>query len=221
MKIWLYGKPFSGKTTFVSDIPNSLILSTDGNATNLFPEDRIVPIKNPNDISNFIKDFQEGKYKNVDTLIIDVVEHIYDMIREYTLEKNKLEHESDGSWGKGWQLVESAEWYTLSKLSRLADNTVFISHEDEYTVKSAIGKETTCYRPALNQKLHDKMTGLMTIVCRAVLSETSINNEVVKKYYISFGNSSNELSGTRIKLKETKIENSWKSFQDNLIKKEG
>lgn len=219
MKIWLYGKPFSGKTTFVSDIPNSLILSTDGNATGLFPEDRIVPIKNTDDISNFINDFQNGKYKDVDYLIIDVVEHVYDMIREYTLEKNKLEHESDGSWGKGWQLVESAEWYTLSKLSRLAKNTIFISHEDEYTTKSAIGKETTCYRPALNSKLHDKMTGLMTIVCRAVLNETSVNNEIVKKYYISFGNTSNELSGTRIKLKSTKIENSWKEFQDNLITK--
>lgn len=221
MRIWLYGKPFSGKTTFASDIPNSVILSTDGNATELFKKEDIVPIKSVDDISNFIKEYQSGHYNGKDTIIIDVTEHVYDLLREYTLEKNKIEHESDSSWGKGWKLVEDAEWYTLSKLARLADNVIFISHEDEYTVKSPIGTETTHYRPALNSKLHDKMTGLMTIVCRASVKETTINGNVIKKYYITIGDSSNELSGTRVKLKETKIENSWENFQNNIIKKEG
>ena len=58
MRIWLYGKPFSGKTTFASDIPNSVILSTDGNATELFKKEDIVPIKSVDDISNFIKEYQ-------------------------------------------------------------------------------------------------------------------------------------------------------------------
>ena len=221
MRIWLYGKPFSGKTTFVSDIPNSVILSTDGNAIGLFKKEDIVPIKNVNDISEFIKKFQEGNYKGKDTIIIDVTEHIYDMLREYTLEKNKIEHESDSSWGKGWKLVEDAEWYTFSKLARLADNVIFISHEDEYIIKSPLGIETTNYRPALNSKLHDKMTGLMTIVCRASVKETTLNGQVVKKYYITIGDSSNELSGTRVKLKSTKIENSWKNFKNNIDMKEG
>ena len=221
MRIWLYGKPFSGKTTFASDIPNSVILSTDGNATELFKKEDIVPIKSVDDISNFIKEYQTGHYKGKDTIIVDVTEHVYDLLREYTLEKNKIEHESDSSWGKGWQLVSDAEWYTLSKLARLADNVIFISHEDEYTVKSPIGTETTHYRPALNSKLHDKMTGLMTIVCRASVKETTLNGNVIKKYYITIGDSSNELSGTRVKLKETKIENSWENFKNNIIKKEG
>lgn len=222
MKIWLYGKPFSGKTTFASEIPNSVILSTDGNATDLFNSNDIVPIKSVDDISKFMTDWQTGKYKGKDTIVVDVTEHIQDIIREYTLEKNKLEHESDGSWGKGWQLVNDAIWYTLSKIARLSDNVVFLSHEEEYTTKSAIGKETTCYRPALNEKFHDRMTGLMKVVCRAYVSEVSLNGQVVKKYYISMGDNSNELSGTRYKLKSTKINNSYKDFIENLeIKKEG
>ena len=215
MKLWLYGKPFSGKTTFVSKIPNSLILSTDGNAKGLFKDDQIIPIKSVEDINKFIADYNSGKYK-CDTLIIDVTEHIYDILREYTLEKNKIEHESDAAWGKGYQLVKDAEWYTFSKLARLAENTVFISHEEEYTVKSAIGKETTCYRPALNDKLHDKMAGLMTLVGRTVITETSLNGQIIKKYYISFGDSSNEFSGTRLKLNSTKIENNYDEFLKNI-----
>lgn len=222
MRIWLYGRPFSGKTTFVSKVPNAVILSTDGNAKGLMEDKDIIPIKSVEDISKFIEDWKKGVYKGKTTIIVDVLEHVYDMIREYTLEKNKIEHESDGSWGKGWQLVRDAEWYTISKLARLADDVIFISHEDEYTVKSVIGKETTCYRPALTEKLHDEMTGLMTIVCRAVVNEVSLNGQVVKKYHISIGDSSTELSGIRAPysnyIKSTKVENDYNKFIENISK---
>jgi hypothetical protein len=167
-----------------------------------------------------MEDWKKGVYKGKDTIIVDVLEHIYDMIREYTLEKNKIEHESDGSWGKGWQLVKDAEWYTISKLARLADNVIFLSHEEEYTVKSSIGKETTCYRPAITEKLHDELTGLMSIVCRAFVTEVSLNGQVVKKYNISIGDTSTELSGIRApyskNIKSTKIENDYDIFMKNI-----
>lgn len=218
MRIWLYGKPFSGKTTFVSKIPNSIILSTDGNAKGLFPDDRIIPIKNITDLNTFLTNWENGKYKGIDTIIIDVVEYLYDIIREYTLEKNKITYEADLGYAKGWRLVSDAEWFTFSKLARLAENVIFISHEDEYVETSSVGKETTKYRPALNQKLHDKMTGLMTIVCRAIVKDIKLNDTITRKYYISIGDDSSELSGTRMKLKETKIENSWNEFVKNIEK---
>lgn len=218
MKIWLYGKPFSGKTTFVSGIPNSVILSTDGNAKGLFKDENIVPIKTIDDVNTFIADWQNGKYKGKDTIIVDVLEYLYDIIREYTLEKNNISYESDLGYAKGWRLVSDAEWFTFSKLARLSDNIVFISHEDEYTEVSTIGKETTKYRPALAPKLHDKMTGLMTIMCRAVVKDIKLNDTITKKYYISIGDNSDELSGTRLKLKSTKIESSWENFMNNIEK---
>lgn len=218
MKIWLYGRPFSGKTTFASGIPNSIILSTDGNAQGLFADDKIVPIKSTEDLSKFMTDWQSNKYEGIETIVVDVVEYLYDIIREYTLEKNKISYESDLGYAKGWRLVSDAEWFSFSKLARLPKNIVFISHEDEYTEVSSIGKETTKYRPALNQKLHDKMTGLMTIVCRATVKDIKVNDTITKKYYISIGDDANELSGTRVKLKSTKVENSWDEFIKNIEK---
>lgn len=217
MKIWLYGKPFSGKTTFVSKIPNSLILSTDGNAKGLFKDEQIIPIKSVEDIQKFITDYNNGKYK-CETLIVDVLEHIYDLLREYTLEHNKVSHESELAYGKGYQLVKDAEIFTLSKLLRLCDNVIFISHEDEYTETSAIGKETTKFRPALNAKLHDKIAGFMTMIMRTFVTETRVNDKIVRKYYLSIGDTANELAGTRIKVKETKIENDYEIFKNNLEK---
>lgn len=218
MRIWLYGRPFSGKTTFVSKIPNSIILSTDGNASGLFKDEDIVPIKSIDDLSKFMSDWTAGKYKGKTAIIVDVDVYLYDIIREYTLEKNKINYESDLGYAKGWRLVSDAEWFTFSKLARLAENVVFISHEDEYVETSSLGKETTKYRPALNAKMHDKMTGLMTIVCRAVVKDIKLNDTITRKYYISIGSDANELSGTRVKLKSTKIENSWDEFMNNIEK---
>lgn len=216
MKLWLYGKPFSGKTTFVSKIPNSIILSTDGNAKGLFKDNQIIPIKSVQDLNDFINNYNAGKYK-CETLIVDVLEQIYDLLREYTLEKNKIEHETDLAYGKGYTLVKDAEIYTLSKLLRLCDNTVFISHEDEYTETSPLGKETTKYRPAISAKLHDKLAGYMTIIARTFITETTLNGKIIRKYYVSIGDTANELSGTRIQLKSTKIDNDYDKFLDNLI----
>lgn len=218
MRIWLYGRPFSGKTTFVSKIPNSVILSTDGNASGLFKDEDIVPIRNIDDLSKFMSDWTAGKYKGKTAIIVDVDVYLYDIIREYTLEKNKINYESDLGYAKGWRLVSDAEWFTFSKLARLAENVVFISHEDEYVETSSLGKETTKYRPALNAKMHDKMTGLMTVVCRAVVKDIKLNDTITRKYYISIGSDANELSGTRVKLKSTKIENSWDEFMNNIEK---
>lgn len=217
MRLWLYGKPFSGKTTFVSKIPNSIILSTDGNAEGLFKNEQIIPIKSVNDLEQFIKDYSNGKYK-CDTLIVDVLEYLYDIIREYTLEKNKIDNEADMGFGKGYALVRDAELFTFSKLLNMCKNVVFISHEEEYVEKSPLGKETTKYRPAIKESLHDKLAGYMTIIARTFITETSLNGVAVKKYYLSIGNSTNELSGTRIKVKETKIENDYNKFLENIDK---
>lgn len=217
MKLWLYGRPFSGKTTFVSKIPNSLILSTDGNAKGLFKDEQIIPIKSVQDLNNFINDFNNGKYK-AETIIVDVLEHVYDIIREYTLEHNKMEHETDLGYGKGYAVVKDAELFTFSKLLRLADNVIFLSHEDEYTETSILGKETTKYRPAISSKLHDKLAGFMTMIARTYVTETTLNGKIVRKYYISIGDTANELSGTRLKIKETKIENDYNKFLENIEK---
>ena len=46
MKIWLYGKVMSGKTTFASQFEGAKIISTDGNAEYTFDEEDIFRVRN-------------------------------------------------------------------------------------------------------------------------------------------------------------------------------
>lgn len=211
MIIWLYGKPFSGKTYFANQFPNAFIINTDGNAK--YYDSDHVKVKNYKEFAEALSKFDSKKY---DTLVIDVLEHIYDFTREYFLEKNNVDHESDLEWGKGWTLVREGFWTLINKIASIDADVILISHEEEYLVKSKLGVEKTHYKPALVDKLHDRVCGLMQLVGHVYADEVSLNGETKTRYFVSFGSSSNELSGIRIPIKERKITNSYDEFINNL-----
>ena len=213
LKIWLYGKPFSGKTKFASEFEKPFIINTDGNAK-LFTKDYKV-VKNINEFSQTLNWFLTEKHE-YKTLIIDVVEHIYDFTRQYYLDKFNIDHESDGEWGKVWTIIKEGFWSIMQKLATCDYTVIFISHEEEYTVKNKIGKEITHWRPALNEKLHDRMCGIMQLVGRCYLDEVILNGEPLKRYFVSFGSNVTELSGVRVPLKQLKIQNNYKEFKEDL-----
>lgn len=213
LKIWLYGKPFSGKTKFATEFEKPFVINTDGNAK-LFTKDYKV-VKNMTEFGETLNWFLAGKHE-YKTLIIDVVEHVYDYVRQYYLDKFNIDHESDGEWGKVWTIVKEGFWTVMQKLASCDYTVIFISHEEEYTVKNKIGKEITYWKPALNDKLHDRMCGIMQLVGRCYLDEVVLNGESLKRYYISFGSNVTELSGVRVPLEKLKIENNYKDFVNNL-----
>lgn len=213
LKIWLYGKPFSGKTKFATEFEKPFVINTDGNAK-LFTNDFKV-VKNIDEFSDTLSWFLSGEHE-YKTLVIDVVEHIYDFVRQYYLDKFNIDHESDGEWGKVWTIVKEGFWTVMQKIASCEYTVILISHEEEYTIKNKIGKEITYWKPALNDKLHDRMCGIVQLVGRCYLDEVILNGEPLKRYYVSFGSNVTELSGVRIPLKELKIENNYKDFEENI-----
>lgn len=210
LKIWLYGKPFSGKTKFATEFPKPFVINTDGNAKFFTPDYAIV--KNIDEFTKKLAWFLEGKHE-YETLVIDVLEHVHDFVREYYLDKFDIDHESDLGYGKAWNAIKEGFWTILNKISKSNYNVVLISHETEYNEVSKIGKETTRYKPALPDKLHDRMCGIMQLVGRSYFDEVMLNGAPVKQYYVSFGSNAAELSGVRIPLTKHKCENSYAEFK--------
>jgi len=214
IKIWLYGKPFSGKTKFATEFPKPFVINTDGNAQ--YFDTPYVLVKNINEFNEQLKIFAEGKHE-YETLVIDVLEHIYDFTREYYLEKFGIDHESDEGYGKAWQAVKEGFWTLILKIASLEKyNIILISHETEYTEKSRTGAEITKFMPAINSKVHDRLCGLMQLVGRAYRDDVMLNGEPISQYLISFGSTTNELSGLRIPLNSRKIENNYSDFKKSI-----
>ena len=211
MKIWLYGAPFSGKTTFASQFEGAKILSTDGNADYLFPKEDIFRIKNYQDLDNAMKKLRANPPK---WLVVDPTGYLLDYLRFYFLEKNKVAHESDIAY-KGYGMLRAFYWETIVSLANLCDNIIFISHEQEYVVKNKFGREITMYKPAFEERILKEMTGLMTIVMRAVKVSSEKNES---QYMLHIAHTDEEAGGTRLKIKSTEIENSKEAFEANFVK---
>lgn len=212
-KIWVYGTPFSGKSYFADSFPNAYVINTDGNLQ-FYKNAKGIVVSNYQEFIKALEDFDSTKY---DTLILDVLDHIYDMCREEFLKANGIEHESDytsngaNTYGKGWTLLREQFWYMISKIRNIDANIVLISHDAEKEEKGKLGTTKTIYSPAtIPPVIVNKMCGIMHFVGHCYKEDD--------KYLVSFGGNDNEKSGQRLLIKEKIIENTYNDFMKNLEK---
>lgn len=211
MRIWLYGAPFNGKTTFASQFKGAKIISTDGNAEYLFPKEDIYRVKNYSDLDKATKEIAA---LNPTWLVVDTTEYLLDYLKFKWYADNKVSHESEIAF-KGYSMLRSFLWEQIVSLANLCDNVIFISHEATLIEKNKFGRELTKFEPAFEAALKDKMNGLMTIVMRAVVIP---DEKAGKQYKLHIKHLDEEFGGTRIPIKSTEIENARKAFEENFMK---
>ena len=211
MKVWLYGKVMSGKTTFASQFDNAYIISTDGNAEYTFPPERILRVKNYKDLEKALEKLRTIK---PDWLIVDTTSYLIDYLRFYWCDKNGVEHESEIAY-KGYTMLRSFLWESMVHIANdFCDNVMFISHEQEIIEKNKFGREISKFQPVFEEKLRDQMSGLMGIIARTV---KSIGEDGTAKYELHISNSDDEFGGSRLAIKKTAIPLTKKDFDDNFV----
>ena len=178
--VWLYGSPFSGKTTFANRFPDPLMLNTDGNIK--FVDAPYISIKDKIEVTGrmtkktlaweIFKDViaeLEKKQNDFKTIIVDLLEDTYEYCRLYTYEQMGITHESDDSF-RAWDKVRTEFLSTLKRLMALDyENIILISHEDcskDITKKG--GDKLTSIKPNLQDKVSTKVAGMVDIVARVV-----------------------------------------------------
>lgn len=173
-KIWLYGAPFSGKTTLADHFPTPIMLNTDGNINSFTAP--MIEIREKIEGRQTIpawavfKDAIETLQKGSDfqTIVVDLVEDTFEHCRLYCYDKLGIEHESDNSF-KAWDYVRTEFLSTMKRLMTLDYNIVLISHEDltkDITRKS--GDKITAIKPNIQDKTALKLAGMVDIVARVV-----------------------------------------------------
>lgn len=178
--VWLYGVPFSGKTFLANKFPDPLMLNTDGNIK--FVDAPYVPIKDDVKVEGrqtrrtlawqVFKDViteLEKKDNNFKTIVVDLLEDCYEHCRVYMYDKLNITHESDDSFS-AWDKVRTEFLSTLKRLMNLDyENIILISHEDrskDITRKG--GDKITAIKPNLQDKVANKVAGMVDIVARVV-----------------------------------------------------
>lgn len=182
--IWMYGSPFSGKTTFANKFPDPLMLNTDGNIK--FVDAPYIPIKDEVSVTGRLTSrkfawavFKEAiaelekKDNDFKTIIVDLLEDTYEYCRLYMYDQMGITHESDDSF-RAWDKVRTEFLSTLKKLMNLNyENIILISHEDtskDITKKG--GDKITAIKPNLQEKTGNKVAGMVDIVARVVADDS-------------------------------------------------
>lgn len=210
VKIWLYGAPFSGKTTLADQFPDVLMLNTDGNINSFTAP--VVEIKERVEgrqiidvwtvFNETINELQKGS--DFKTIVVDLVEDTFEACRRYCYKKLGIEHESDNSF-KAWDYVRNEYLTTMKRLLTLDYNIVLISHEDmSKDITKKTGDKVTSIRPNIQDKLANKLAGMVDIVAR-VVADGDNRTLNFKSDDVIFG-------GGRLKLTKTQIPLSYNAL---------
>ena len=174
-RMWIYGAPFSGKTTFADNAPTPLNLNTDGNIKAVTMP--ALPIKDSYEgrikklgwevFKDALNELEKGS--DFETIVVDLTEDTYEMCRLYMYDKLGIEHESDDSF-RAWDKVRIEYLSTMRKLLNLDYNVILNSHEDrtkDFT--SRTGEKYTSIKPNINDKVANKLAGMVDFVGRIVI----------------------------------------------------
>lgn len=222
-KVWIYGAPFSGKTTFATAAPDHYVLSTDGNAqyvTDNFKlitdevtvNGRITTRKLAWEVFKDELDKLEAgtKYK---TIIVDLAEDTYEMARLYMYKKLGITHESDDSF-RAWDKTRTEYLSTIRRLMNLPYDIVLLSHEDtskDITKKS--GENITAIKPNITDKVANKIAGMVALVGRAVCDNGEYTLQI-KTDEVTFG-------GGRLGINNIVVPLDWNEVSNLFEKKVG
>jgi phage nucleotide-binding protein len=179
--LWIYADSYVGKSTFVDNVDNVLFLNTDGNTDNttapvialkdvVTKSGRVTNRKLAWDV--FLESISELETEDNDyeAVALDLVEDIYEHCRVYVFDKNGWEHESDGSYGKGWSKVTTEFNNAIKRLKALGYQVIYISKEkvEEITLKG--GSKRTTFKPNINDKVANFLTGTVDLTLRAFVN---------------------------------------------------
>lgn len=181
--MWIYGQPFSGKTTFADSAPDPLMLNTDGNA--VYTTAPYVAIKDEVTVvgritkrkfawevfKEYIEELEKGQ-NDFKTIVVDLVNDTYELCRLYMYDKLGITHESDDTF-RAWDKVRTEYLSTMRRVTNLPyENIILISHEDstkDLTKKS--GDKITSVKPKMADKVADSLAGMVGFVGRVYVDD--------------------------------------------------
>ena len=228
--MWIYGAPFSGKNTFANGFPDPLMINTDGNTKyvdapvirirdEVVQEGRITQRTYAWEILKDVISTLELKDNTFKTIVVDLLEDLYEHCRQYMYHEMNITHESDDSF-RAWDKVTTEFLTTIRRLMNLDyENIILISHEDttkDITKRS--GDKVTSIKPNIRDKVALKIAGMVDVVAR-IVSEDDKRTFTFKSDEVVFGGGRLKVDRPEIPLDVDELFDVYKSATEKAAKK--
>jgi hypothetical protein len=184
--ILLYGLPKIGKTTACSRIEGALFIPTEPgfNSLEIYATDIVESWEH---FLEICKEVSKGKHE-YKTIIIDVLDHLYQHCANYFCKMKNKEHEGDIGFGKGISMIRNEIIRAIKKLASLETGLILISHCAKQEIEDRTGMVTGKTIPSFATKAWGKsslepflcdVVGLADTVLFATLSKNE-NGDVTR-----------------------------------------
>lgn len=211
--ILLYGEPKVGKTTFLSKIPKTLILSFEP-GTNALNNIYAQPIQTWADFKTAIQQLRMPELKEkFDIIGIDTADVAYDLCVKKICSDNGVSQINEIPYGGGYDLAKKEFANAFNDLAFMGYGMVFISHSTEKKFKNEKGEEYTQLAPAMQNRAYDIVNKLVDIIgyIRTVTLEDG-----TRKTKIFLRGDDRFWAGSRFKYIEPVVDFSYKSVTDAI-----
>ena len=206
-----------GKTTFATQIPNSLLLAFEKGYQALprvFAQD-ITKWTDLQSVTNQLrKDAVREKFK---TVVIDTADIAWDLCVEYVCNRNGVNALGDIPWGQGY--TEASEEFAtqLRKISNLGYGIVFTSHTKIVTVGDEEKGEESYQKVSstLPKRAHKIINGMVDLIGYIAI-EYSDDGAAERILYTR--DTPNVEAGTRFRFLPTKIKFDYQTVVDEIAK---
>ncbi len=170
LTVLTYGMPKAGKSTFCAHAEGALFLATEAGLNHL--ETYQVPIATWDDFLEASKAVLEGKH-SFKTIVVDTIDNAYKLCADYICKKQKVEHESDLGYGKGYALVNNEFYRALARLSMSPYGLYLVSHAQEREMETRTGKVMRVV-PTLPDKARRSILGMVDMILYVDLEPTPV-----------------------------------------------
>lgn len=218
--LWIYAQSYVGKSTFIDQYEDLLFLNTDGNTDNTTAP--VIKIANEVTVTGRITNTKfaweifkeviaelEKKENDFKRVCIDLVEDLYEHCRLYVYNKYGWEHESDGGYGKGYDLVKTEFLSNMKRLKALGYQIIYISKEVITEVNLKNGNKLTSYKPNIGDKVANVLAGTVDLTIRAYMKG--------EERLIQLAKDENVFGGGRFNFKIKTCKLDMKEFTNALI----
>ena len=166
-KIFLYGSPKIGKSTFASQFDKPLFLATEAGLTAL--DAYQIPITSWEEFQEACEALQNEEH-DFKTVVIDTVDNLAKFCTDYTNRINGVNHESDLGYGKGYSMAHDRFLKSLTWLSQQNFGLVLVSHENAEIIKTRTS-ELTKMVPTLPKGYRKIVLGAIDLILYAHMVE--------------------------------------------------
>jgi len=160
LSVLLHGRPKSGKSSFCAQADGALFLATEAGLNHL--DTYQIAISSWEQLLDACAEIAKGEH-DFRTVILDTVDNAYRFCSEYVCRKQRVDHESDLAYGKGFSMVNSEFTRVLTKLSLLPYGLYLVSHAQTIEIETRSGKYTRTV-PTLPDKARKIVLGLVDLI---------------------------------------------------------